>query len=534
MVRERAGRKSELSRRDFLITSGGALAGVAAFGFVGPAVAAKRHPQRGGTLEFATRLDAGGLDSHRHNQYHTSHPIAGIYTGLTDIDVRGEIVPGIAESWEANKELTAWTFRLRKGVLFHNGREVDAEAVMLNVKRIKDPTIGSSWHRGAVETIESVDILDKHTVRFNMRTPDASLPANVMHYPTNLQAPEAFETASEHPIGTGPFKFVSWTRYNKTELVRFENYWETDAEGNSLPYLDGIIGRPKREDSVRLTALRTGQVHVIDNMAYADAERFRRDYADQFNVWRMHLGGVFVIFNFRRGPFQDNKPLRTALAHAIDRQAIHHAVFYQQGDMLDQPYPKGNFWHLEGSRSLEYDPELAKTMLKRLRAEGTEIEMICDTNLAYNRQCGEVIQDLWRKIGLKVRLTPLDTVPLNQARDEGNFDALIQGNSYRFDPDGFFDRNLHSKSAYARSLSGWQNERYDALVDEAKRVRDPAKRKELYTEAWNVVNEELPHFHLHELTMTSAATKDLQGYQPCDVAPFTYSGGGIRTAYFKV
>jgi len=393
MVRERAGRESELSRREFLVTTGGALAGAAALGLVGPAEAGKRRPGRGGTLEFATRLDAAGLDSHRNNQYHTSHPIAAIYTGLTDINQKGEIVPGIAVSWEPNKELTAWTFRLRKGVLFHNGREVDAEAVKLNIQRIQNPTIGSSWHRGAVEGIDTVDVLDKYTVRFKLSVPDASLPANVMHYPTNLQAPEAFETSAEHPIGTGPFKFVSWTRYSLTELVRFENYWETDAEGHNLPYLDRITGRPKKEDSVRLTALRTGQVNLIDNMAYADVERFKKDYSARFNTWRMHLGGVFVVFNFRQGPFQD-KRLRTAAAHAIDRQAIHHAVFYGQGDMLDQPYPKGDFWHLEGSRSLEYDPDMAKTMLKQLRAEGTVIDIICNANLAYNRQCGEVIQDL--------------------------------------------------------------------------------------------------------------------------------------------
>ena len=87
--------------------------------------------------------------------------------------------------------------------------------------------------------------------------PDASLPSSVMHYPTRLMAPDAFDTAAEHPIGTGPFKFVSWTRNNEARMVRFENYWETDAEGHSLPYLDEIIGKPKLENSVRLTALRT-------------------------------------------------------------------------------------------------------------------------------------------------------------------------------------------------------------------------------------------------------------------------------------
>ncbi len=125
-------------------------------------------------------------------------------------------------------------------------------------------------------------------------------------------------------------------------------------------------------------------------------------------------------------------------------------------------------------------------------------------------------------------------MPYREARKKREFDALIQGNSYRFDPDGFFDRNLHSKSGYGKVLSGWHNARYDQLVEEAKRILDPAKRKELYTEAWQIVDDELPHFHLHELTMTTAAAKELKGYRPCVVAPYTWSGGGIRTAYFDV
>ena len=532
-MRERDRQTTHLSRRTFLATSSAALFGAAMGGLIPQSDAAQRHPKRGGVLQFGTRLDASGLDSHRHNQYHNSHPIAALYTGITDIDQKGNIVPGIAESWEANKDLTAWVFRLRKGVLFHNGREVDAEAVKLNIERIKNPAIGDEWHRGAVKSIATVDLLDKYTVRFNLSEPDATLPANVLHYPTNLQAPEAFESASEHPIGTGPFKFVSWTRWQETRLVRFENYWETDAEGNNLPYLDEIIGKPKKEDSVRLTALRTGQINLMDNMAYADVDRFKKSQGDKFNAWDLHLGGVFVVFNFRQGPFQD-KQLRTAAAHAIDRRAIHQAVFYGHGDMLDQPYPRGNPWHLEGSRNLEYDPDKAKALLKQARAVGTAIEMTCNANLAYNRESAQIVQEMWNSVGFKVNLKPLDTVPEREALRKGDFHGHIQGNSYRFDPDGFFERNLHSKSDYAQLLSGWSNARYDHLVEEAKKTLDVARRKELYTEAWNIVNVELPHFHLHELTMTSVAAKEVKGYQPCVVGSFTYHGGGVRTAYIEV
>src|SRR5215470_12346670 len=523
---DRQAQMTELSRRTFLTTTSAALGRLAP-----QSEAVQRHPKRGGILQFGTFNDTAGLDSHRHNQLHTSHPTAAMYTGLTDIDQQGNIVPGIAESWEPNQALTSWVFRLRKGVLFHNGREVDAEAVKLNILRIKDPAIGSDWHRGAVENIQSVEILDKYTVRIHTYVPDVTLPANVMHYPTNLQAPEAFDTAADHPIGTGPFKFVSWTRWNETKLVRFENYWETDAEGNSLPYLDEIIGKPKKEDSVRLTALRTGQVQLIDAVAFADLERFQKTSGDKYNVWRWHLGGIFVAFNWRRGPFQD-KLLRTAAAHAIDRQAIHQSVYYGQGDMLDQPYPRGNPWHLE-SRSLEYDPDKAKALLKQARAVGTAIKIICFAPVAFNRESGQIVQEMWNSVGFKVTLESLDTLPYLNARKQGDFDGAIGGNTYRFDPDGFFERNFHSKSEYAQVLSGWQNARYDQLVEEAKRTLDPARRKALYTEAWNIVNVELPHFHLHEVTMTSAAVKELRGYQPGVTGAFTYRGGGIRTAYIQ-
>jgi peptide/nickel transport system substrate-binding protein len=530
MARELLGHEPELSRRDFLVTTSAALVGMAAFGLVDRAAAGKRQPQRGGTLLYSSRVDIAGLDPHRNNQLHTSHATAAMYNGLTDIDQQGNIVPSLAESWEPNKDLTAWTFRLRKGVLFHNGREVDAEAVKLNIMRIKDPAIGGDWQRGAVANVASVDVLDKYTVRIHATMPAVSVPSGLMRYPTIIQAPDAFDTAAEHPIGSGPFKFVSWTRWSETQLVRFDNYWETDAEGYSLPYLDEIVAKPKQEDSVRLTALRTGQVQLIDAIGMADVEDFTKDFGNKYHTWRWHGGGSFVVFNFRRGPFQD-KRLRTAAAHAIDRQAIHQAVYYGQGDILDQPYPRWSPWHLEGIRNLEYDPDKAKALLKEAHAVGTEVKIVCIVNAAIARETAEVVQDLWNTVGFQTTVEPLDTVPFLNARNESAFDALIQGNTYRYDPDDFFGRNLHSKSEYAQVLSGWKNETYDRLVEEAKRTLDPARRKELYTEAWNLVNIELPHFYLHELPFTSAAVKALQDYQPGSAGALTYQGGGLRTAY---
>src|SRR5919198_2325575 len=220
-----------LSRRAFLATTGGALTSAAAYGLAGQAEASKRHPQRGGTLRFATRGDAAGLDPHRNIMYLVSYPLAATTQGLLDLDFHSEPVPGIATEWDIAPDLLTYTFRLRKGVLFHNGREVDAEAVKWNYERILDPKIGSPFTRSALGNLKEMQVVDKYTVRCVLQEPSAAFLADVVYYPCNLIAPDSAEQADMHPIGCGPFKFVKWERNSITELVRFENYFETDAEG---------------------------------------------------------------------------------------------------------------------------------------------------------------------------------------------------------------------------------------------------------------------------------------------------------------
>ena len=164
---------------------------------------------------------------------------------------------------------------------------------------------------------------------------------------------------------------------------------------------------------------------------------------------------------------------------------------------------------------------------------GTEVKIVCSANIAVSRESAQVIQDFWNSAGFKATVDPLDTVPFRQARAEGAFDGLVNGHSFRYDPDDFYGRNLHSKSEYAQILSGWQNERFDKLIDEAKRTLDPERRKAMYTEAWNIVNVELPHYYLHEELWTSAATKDVY-YKPNRLGALQYrdgQDGGFRTAY---
>jgi len=528
------GREAVFSRRVFLAATGGAVAGAAAFGLAGQADAGQRHPKRGGILRFATRSDVSGLDLHRNTIYLVSMPLAAITQGLLDLDDKSEPVPGVATEWEASKDLLRYTFRLRQGVLFHNGREVDAEAVRWNFERLQDPKIAHPLKLSALENLKETEVVDKYTVRCHLHAPSAAFPADVVYYPCTLMAPDSVEQADLHPIGCGPFKFAKWDRNNITELVRFENYFETDAEGNSLPYLDAIIGRPKKEDRVRLTSLRAGEVDLIDSMAYDDAAEFAKKYAGKFQTWEVPtVGTSFILFNLEKGPFTD-KQVRLAAAHAIDHEAIRQAVFHGRGETAQGFYASASPWYTDGAKPWPaYDPDKAKFLLRQAKAMGTEVLLQALSAFPYMQQTAELIQAMWTEVGLKVRYDLYDEVALNQKRRERNFHADSTAGSYRWDPDGWFSRQILSTAPATKANSGFHNEQADKLIAEARRTADRKKRLELYAAIDSIVNEELPILYLHHVTVLQAGSMHLKGYHPSVSGAFSTRGGGIRTAWME-
>ena len=532
MASEMNGHAPVLSRRAFLATTGGA----AAYGLVQDTRLAeagkKRHPKRGGTLRFATRGDSAGLDPHRNIIYLVSQPLAATTQGLLDLNLKCEPVPGIATEWDIASDLLTYTFKLRQGAMFHNGREVDAAAVKWNFERIQNPKTSHSFTRSALGNLKETVAVDKYTVRCHLHQPSATFLSNVVYYPCNLMAPDSEAQANEAPIGCGPFKFKKWSRYEITELERFENYYETDAEGNSLPYLDRIVGRPKKEDAVRLTSLRAGEVDLIDNMAYSDAAAFGKKYAGQYKTWDVAtLGTSFIRFNLDKGPFTD-KRLRQAAAYAVDHQAIKQAVFYGRGETATGYYAPASPWYTPGASPYpEYDPDKAKFLLRQAKAEGTPIDLHSLSSYPYMRQTGDLLQAMWTEVGFKVNHKILEGPVLRKLRKAREFHAESAAASYRFDPDGWFARQFLSTSSSNKNGSGFRNDKADQLILEAKRTADKAKRLEMYAAIDSIVNDELPILYLHHLTLLEAGVPNLKGYQPAISGPFSTQGAGIRTAW---
>jgi peptide/nickel transport system substrate-binding protein len=524
--------KCALSRRSLLATTGGVLVGAAAQGLVGQASAGSRRPKRGGVLRFATRGDATGLDPHRNTYYLVSTPLAATSQGLLDLNLHAEPVPGIATEWDAAADLLTYTFKLRKGVLFHNGREVDAEAIKWNFDRIRDPKTSHPFMRSTLQNLKETVALDKYTLRCHLEQPSAAFPSDVVYYPCNLIAPDSVDKVDTHPIGCGPFKFVRWERDNITELVRFEHYFETDDNGDSLPYLDGILGQPKKEDRVRLTALRAGEVDLIDTMAYTDAAEFAKKYAGKFQTWEVPIVGTsYLFFNLNTGPFTD-KRVRQAAAHAIDHEAVLQAVFSGQGVIARGFYAPASAWHTPDVAAWpEYDPDKARFLLRQANANGAEVLLQSLASYPYLRQTGELVQAMWTEVGFKVVHHVDESPVLQQRRRDRTFHAESTSGSFRFDPDGWFSRTLFSTAPTNKEQAGFRHERADRLMIEARQTANKQKRLELYTEIDSLVNQELPLLYMHHITMLEAGGLNLKGYQPAIAGAFSTQGAGIRTAW---
>ena len=537
MSNERKSGFAETSRRGFLAGSAG-VAAAAAVGTAGGPAQAAGMPKRGGTLRFATRVDGRGLDPHRNIVYYVSNPMAATTQGLLDLDKDMNIVPGIATEWDISDDLTTYTFRLRDGVEYHNGRTVDAESVKWNYERIMDPKSSHAFTRASLKEVEEVTAVDKNTLRIKLSAPSGVFLANVVYYPCNLIAPDSAEQADTHPIGCGPFKYVSWKRYAKTEVVRFENYFETDEHGNQLPYLDGIEAFPKREDKVRLTALRTGEVDLIENMAYSDVGNFKKDYSDEFNTWDIpQVGTAYLAVQCKKGPFAmdapDGKMMRQALAHAIDREAIHQAIFNELGYKIKGFYSEASPWHMPGIKNFkEYDPEKSRWILNKLNAMGTPVAVVARQAYQYMSQGGEFVHAMLSEVGFKPTNEVFDNPVLRKKYKDADYGVDSTANSYRFEPDGWYARNVLSTSPETVLRTGYKNEQADKLILEARATREMSKRLELYTEVESLVNEDCALIYTHAVPLTSAGIKGLQGYQPAFAGPFSISQGGIRTAYF--
>jgi peptide/nickel transport system substrate-binding protein len=315
-------------------------------------------PKKGGTLVYATGTDALTLDPQFVTDVPTSRMVMQIHQTLVYPNLEGKTQPVLAESWSVSDDSLTWTFKLRKGVSFHDGTAFNAEAVKYTFDRIKDPEIGSP-RKSTAKIIKEVKVIDEYTVAFLTSKPFAPFLAQLSAYNLAIMSPTAAKKwgkkYSEHPAGTGPFKLESWTPGEKIVMARNEQHW------GDKTLVDKLEVRIVPEDSSRVMLLLSGEVDVIASVPPIMLPRLKKS-KDVKIIQKTGFRTIYIGLNNKVKPF-DNLKVRQAVAHAINQELIVKGVLGGVGTIgggFESPVIPGAHKNLS---SYKYDPALAKKML---------------------------------------------------------------------------------------------------------------------------------------------------------------------------
>jgi peptide/nickel transport system substrate-binding protein len=288
------------------------------------AMAEEGGPKVGGTLRAAFQNEWAGLDNHTVSSYSSYQILNNVVEGLTFFDDELNLVPWLAESWEQSEDGLTWTFKLREGVKFHNGREMTADDVKWSFERLIDPATGAgnAARVGPPET--QIEVIDPYTVAITHPEPFGIFPQSLgFDKSTGIVAQESLEDDGTIavPIGTGPFKISEVEGTTRLLLEKHDEYWQ---EG--LPYLDAIEITPIPDDTVRETALRGGEVDWILAIAPQNFDSLNDD-PNIVVATAPQLSYDYIGINLTREPFSDVR-VRQAIALALDRQELCDAGFF--------------------------------------------------------------------------------------------------------------------------------------------------------------------------------------------------------------
>jgi peptide/nickel transport system substrate-binding protein len=460
-------------------TTGGAASGT-------PAAAKANY---GGTITFALENDVSNLDPMLSGLFVDRNIHYAMYDSLVRVDVKGNIIPWLAEKWTTSTDGKTITFNLRQGVKYHDGTAFDAASVKWNIERYIN-TKGSS-RTGDLSAVASVDVVDTNTVKFNLKSAFAPLlaalvdRAGMMVSQKVADAMGADFTLKPFKAGTGPFILTEAVKNDHYTLERNPDWWGKDAAGNKLPYLDKIIVKPILDGDVRLTNLRTGQAQVLNNVAGKDVPAVKADPTLTY-LEAGSFAWSSMIPNEATGYVFNEKKYVKAVSMAIDRQEILDKGPTQGVGIVGYgPIAPSHFAYDANFKPFpKADPEGAKKLIAEV-GKPLEFELLVSSGDAAILQLAQLIQAELAKADIKANIkTQLfnDIVTLQQSHKHAGMTLI--GWSGRLDPDGnSYDFVVTGKT---NNDSSYSNAKVDELMNQQRVESDPAKRTQLLQQAQQI------------------------------------------------
>jgi len=473
-------------------------AALIAAGTAAPAVALAETPKQGGQMVVTYKDDVSTLDPAIGYDWQNWSMIKSIFSGLMDYRPgTTELEPDLAESYEISADGLSYVFKLRKGVKFHNGRELTASDIKYSIERAVDPETQSPG-QGFFASIEGFDaaaagnakglsgiaVVDPYTVRFKLSRPDATF-LHVLAINFSFAVPkEAVEKYGQdfgkNPVGSGAFRMTEWTLGQRVVFERNADYYRA-----GLPRLDKIVFEVGQEPVVALLRLKRGEVDILgDGIPPANFLEVRNDPANKNKIvegGQLHTG--YVTMNVRMKPF-DNVKVRKAVNMAINKDRIIRIV-NGRAVPANQPLPPAMPAYDKNYTGYPFDPAKAKALLAEAGFPGGFDTEIFAMNTDPNPRITQAIQQDLAAIGIRAEIRSLAQANVIAAGGESDQAPMIWSGGMAWiadfpDPSNFYGPILGCGGAVK---GGWNwswycNEELDALAAKADAMTSPAKAAE--------------------------------------------------------
>ena len=506
----------------------------------GPALA--QSPKSGGTLSFAVSAEPPNYDCHAQSSFAFIHPVRPHYSTLLKFDGPNypQVTGDLAESWTVSPDGLTFTFKLRKGVKFHDGSAFTSEDIRATYDRLRNPSEGvRSLRVESYRDIASIETPDAHTVVFKLSKPNASMLANFASPWDCVYSAAKLKEDPKFPerniLGTGPFTFVEHQAGSHWVGRKFNDYFEPGK-----PYLDGYRSVFMR-GAAMVNALSAGQVLAeFRGHSPADRDRLVQALGDRAVVLESPwVCSLVVSFNTSKKPFDDAR-VRRALSLAIDRwagaEALQRiALVRHVGGVLRPGYElaTGNddLAKLPGfSRDIKASREEARRLLKEAGVEKLNFKLTNRNVAMPYTPVGVFLIDQWRQIGLNVEHEQLETRLYLAAQQRGNptYDAALDFNCDFMDEPNLQLMKYVSADRSALNYSGHTDRKLDNLFDQQSGELDKAKRKAIVAEFEKHLLEEayvIPTIWWHRIIVLH---KELKGW---DMMPSHYVGQDLTNVW---
>ena len=459
-------------------------------------------PAAGGEIVVGITQDLDSLDPHIAVAAGTDEVLFNVFEGLVKPDKDGNFVEAVAESYVISEDAMTYTFTLRENVKFHNGKVVTVDDVVYSLKRcaglldVQDPNVlvDSALSRA----IKEIVVTDERTVVLKLHQADTEL----LPYLTCAIIPCDYENQSTSPVGTGPFRFVSYSPLESFIVEKNPEYYGTPA------YLDKVTFKIYASSDAAFLELMAGKVHVFPYLTDEQAAQLSQKYT--IEVGTMNLVQAMFLNN-GVAPFDDVR-VRKAFCHAVNRQEILDMLSGGRGTLINSGMTPGlASYYNEGLAGYAYDVDKAKQLLADAGyADGLEITLTVPSNYQYHMDTAQVIVEQLKKVGVTAKIVPVEWATwLSDVYKGRDYQATVVGLDFNLAPSDVVKRY---NSTASNNFMNYKNAEYDATFATALAAINEQEKIQAYKDLQKFLYEDAASVYIQDPALLTAVSKELGGY----------------------